>query len=146
MELRNPDNDKGKTLKIIKEQQYIKCMLEDCEQTLSTYEGPGSNILCRLHQLECVQYGGMGKPDRPWTFYRTMECSKCGYNPTEDTQFDEIEDEYHRLMVMRAIMHGDHIHLKSQGGSNTADNIQTLCVKCHMIKTYRDKDFLGAKQ
>ena len=111
MELRDSGKDKGKSTRICKEQQHIKCMLEDCTNTLSTFEDPGSNILYRIHQL-----------------------------------FDEIDDEYHRLMVMRAIMHGDHIHLKSQGGSNTADNIQTLCVKCHMIKTYRDKDFLGARQ
>lgn len=146
MELRDSNKDKGKSLKIIKEQQHIKCMLEDCDKTLSTYEGPGSNILCRLHQLECVQYGGMGKPERPWTFYRTMECLKCGYNPTEDPQFDDIEDEYHRLRCMRFVMHGDHIQLKSQGGANTKKNIQTLCARCHMIKTAKDKDYLGAKQ
>ena len=146
MAIRDFNKDKPKSDKIIREQVDKKCMLEDCENTVSIYEGPGSNVLCREHQLECVEYGGMGKPERPWTFYRTMECAKCGYNPTDDPQFEEIEDEYHRLRVMRAIMHGDHIHLKSQGGANTKDNIQTLCVKCHMIKTYKDKDYLGAKQ
>lgn len=146
MAIRDFNKDKPKSQRIIREQLNKKCMLEDCDNTVSIYEGPGSNVLCREHQLECVEYGGMGKPERPWTFYRTMECAKCGYNPTEDPQFDEIEDEFHRLRVMRAIMHGDHIHLKSQGGANTKDNIQTLCVKCHMIKTYKDKDYLGAKQ
>ena len=43
-------------------------------------------------------------------------------------------------------MHGDPYIQKAQGGANTKDNIQTLCVKCHMIKTYKDKDYLGAKQ
>tara|TARA_B100000902_G_C27321759_1_gene925130 strand:- start:3594 stop:4034 length:441 start_codon:yes stop_codon:yes gene_type:complete len=146
MAVRNPSKDKLKSNAVLKEQLEVKCMLEDCDNTLSIYDGPGSNSLCRDHQLECVEYGGMGKPERPWTFYRTMVCAKCGYNPTEDSQFEEIDDEYHRLRVMRAIMHGDHIHLKSQGGANTADNIQTLCVKCHMIKTYKEKDYLGTKQ
>ena len=146
MAIRDPKKDKLKSNSVLKEQLNKKCMLEDCDNTISIYDGPGSNVLCREHQLECVEYGGMGKPERPWTFYRTMECAKCGYNPTEDPQFEEIEDEYHRLRVMRAIMHGDHIHQKSQGGANTKDNIQTLCVKCHMIKTYKDKDYLGAKQ
>ena len=59
---------------------------------------------------------------------------------------EEIEDEYHRLRVMRAIMHGDLYNQRAQGGANTKDNIQTLCVKCHMIKTYKEKDYLGAKQ
>ena len=146
MAVRNPSKDKLKSNAVLKEQLEVKCMLEDCDNTLSIYDGPGSNSLCREHQLECVEYGGMGKPERPWTFYRTMVCAKCGYNPTEDSQFEEIEAEYHRLRVMRAIMHGDHIHLKSRGGANTADNIQTLCVKCHMIKTYKEKDYLGKKQ
>ena len=146
MAVRDPSKDKLKSNAVLKEQLEVKCMLEDCDNTLSIYDGPGSNSLCREHQLECVEYGGMGKPERPWTFYRTMVCAKCGYNPTEDSQFEEIEDEYHRLRVMRAIMHGDHIHLKSRGGANTADNIQTLCVKCHMIKTYKEKDYLGKKQ
>ncbi len=146
VKLRLREEDVEKPDKLIKEQMGMKCMLEDCDEELTTMTGPGSNILCRKHQLECVEYGGMGKPERPWTFYRTMECAKCGYNPTEDPQFDDIEDEYHRLRCMRFVMHGDHIHLKSQGGANTKDNIQTLCARCHMIKTAKDKDYLGVKQ
>ena len=146
MAIRDPKKDKLKSNAVLKEQLNKKCMLEDCDNTISIYDGPGSNTLCREHQLECVEYGGMGKPERPWTFYRTMECAKCGYNPTEDPQFEEIEDEYHRLRVMRAIMHGDHIHLKSQGGSNAKENIRSLCVLCHMAKSYIDKDYLGNKK
>ena len=43
-------------------------------------------------------------------------------------------------------MHGDHIQLKSKGGADTKDNISTLCVLCHMAKTYTQKDYLGRKQ
>ena len=146
MAIRDPKKDKLKSNAVLKEQLNKKCMLEDCDNTISIYDGPGSNTLCREHQLECVEYGGMGKPERPWTFYRTMECAKCGYNPTDDPQFEEIEDEYHRLRVMRAIMHGDHIHLKSQGGSNAKENIRSLCVLCHMAKSYIEKDYLGNKK
>ena len=92
MAVRDSSKDKLKSNAVLKEQLEVKCMLEDCDNTLSIYDGPGSNSLCREHQLECVEYGGMGKPERPWTFYRTMECAKCGYNPTEDPQFEEIED------------------------------------------------------
>ena len=147
MELRNPDNDKGKSTRICKEQQDVKCMLEDCDKTLSTFEGPGSNILCRLHQRECSEYGGMGKPGRPHTFYRGWVCTTCNYDPREDElRFGHVTDPFIRNRAMRGVMHGDHIQLKSKGGSNTADNIATSCCLCHMAKTYIEGDFLGAKQ
>jgi 5-methylcytosine-specific restriction endonuclease McrA len=46
---------------------------------------------------------------------------------------------------MRGIMHGDHLHRKSDGGADVKDNIQTLCCRCHMIKTYKEKDYLKGK-
>jgi 5-methylcytosine-specific restriction endonuclease McrA len=38
-------------------------------------------------------------------------------------------------------MHGDHIIRKSDGGADSAENIQALCLRCHAIKTIREKDF-----
>jgi 5-methylcytosine-specific restriction endonuclease McrA len=43
---------------------------------------------------------------------------------------------------MRGVMHGDHIIRKSDGGADTAENINSLCCRCHMIKTYKEKDYL----
>ena len=146
--LRDPYNDKPKSNALYLKQTRITktCMLEDCDEHLSVFEGPGSNILCRRHQMECVEYGGMGKPERPHTFYRGWVCSCCGYDPREDDlRFGHITDEYHKIRAMRGVMHGDHIKLKSQGGSNAKENIQTLCVLCHMAKTYSEKDYLGAR-
>ena len=146
-QFRDPRKDKLKSLAVLKEQDRrgTTCMLEDCSNPISVYDGPGSNILCREHQLECVDYeGGMGKPERPHTFYRGWECNTCGYDPRKDPAILEIEDPYHQLRVARGIMHGDHIVLKSRGGKDTAENINTLCCRCHMIKTYKDQDYLGA--
>ena len=146
--LRDPRNDKLKSNAILKEQHRAAptCMLEDCCNTLSIYDGPGSNILCREHQLECSEYGGMGKPERPHTFYRGWECTNCGYDPRNDeVRFGHVEDPFIRNRAMRGVMHGDHIHLKSQGGKDTQDNINTLCVLCHMAKTYIEGDFMGKK-
>ena len=145
---RDPNKDKMKSPAVLKEQyrRTTVCMLEDCDNPISIFDGPGGNILCREHQLECVEYGGMGKPTRPHTFYRGWECNTCGYDPREDPSIQEIEDPYHQVRVARGVMHGDHIHLKSKGGSNTADNINTLCCRCHMIKSYKEKDYLGNKQ
>ena len=144
--LRDPNKDKAKsTAQYLKETRVTAiCMLEDCNNPLSTFEGPGSKILCREHQIECSEYGGMGKPERPHTFYRNWECNTCGYDPRKDElRFGHIEDPFIRNRAMRGVMHGDHIHLKSQGGKDTEDNIDTLCVLCHMAKTYIEGDFIA---
>lgn len=146
--LRNPDLDKLKSSAVLKEQYRTArtCKLEDCNNPISLYNGPGSNILCREHQLECVEYGGMGKPSRPHTFYRNWECTKCGYDPREDElRFGDVEDPFVQNRAMRGVMHGDHIILKSNQGPDTAENINTLCCLCHAAKTYIEGDFLGAK-
>jgi hypothetical protein len=142
--LRDPGKDKLKSQSTLKEQykRLCKCRLEDCNNDLTIFDGPGSDSLCREHQLEQVEYGGMGKADRPHTFYRGWVCECCGYDPRTDKQFDDIEDPYHKLRCMRGVMHGDHLHRKSDGGADTAENIQTLCCRCHMIKTYKEKDYL----
>lgn len=146
--LRDPGKDKLKSNFVLKEQtnKNLRCMLEDCDSPLSIYDGPGSNSLCREHQLCCVDYGGMGKPDRPHTFYRNWVCEDCGYDPRKDSSFDDIEDPYHKLACMRATLEGDHGDLKSTGGADTAENITTRCCRCHRIKTMKNKDYLGARQ
>lgn len=144
--LRDPKKDKLKSQAVLREQHYNNqvCMLEDCNNSISMFDGPGSNTLCRDHQLLCVEYGGMGKADRPHTFYRAWVCNCCGYDPREDTvRFGHVENEYDKIRAMRGVMHGDHIKLKSQGGSDAEANINTLCVLCHMAKTYTEKDYLG---
>jgi hypothetical protein len=146
--LLDKDNRKMKSPGVLREQynRGAKCMLEDCDNDLSIFDGPGGNILCEEHQLECVEYGGMGKPERPHTFYRGWECNTCGYDPREDPEIISIEDPYHQVRVARGVMHGDHIKLKSHGGSDTEDNINTLCCRCHMIKSYKEKDYLGNRK
>jgi len=149
VKLRDPNKDERKSIAVLKEQHRKNktCMLVDCVNPISVFEGPGSDSLCREHQLECVEYGGMGKSERPHTFYRNWDCAKCGYDPRlDELRFGHIEDEYHKLRAMRGVMHGDHIHLKSHGGADAKGNIQTLCVLCHMAKTYGEKDYLGTKK
>ena len=145
--LRDPSKDKLKSTSILKEQYRTacKCNLEDCSNELTIFDGPGSDSYCREHQLQLAEYGGMGKADRPHTFYRGWVCECCGYDPRVDTAFDDIEDPFHKLRCMRGVMHGDHLERKSDGGKDIAQNIQTLCCRCHMIKTYKEKDYLVGK-
>lgn len=146
--LRDPALDKPKSFSVQKAifANQLICKLDGCNSLISTFDGPGSNCLCREHQLQCVEYGGQGKPDRPHTFFKGWVCECCAYDPREDSQILEIEDPFHQLLVMRGVMHGDHKELKSHGGSDSAENIQTLCCRCHMIKTYKEKDYLGRKR
>ena len=146
--LRDPNKDLLKSGSVLKTQvrNNIVCKLIDCNEAVSIYDGPGSNCLCRNHQLQTVEYGGQGKPERPHTFYKSWICECCGYDPREDATILEIEDPFDQLRVMRGVMHGDHIELKSKGGNDSAENIQTLCCRCHMIKTYKEKDYLGKRR
>jgi hypothetical protein len=142
--LRTPDQDKHKNFRLLTAQLRTTpvCKLEDCCNPLSDYEGPGSDSLCREHQLEQVEYGGMGKASRPHTFYRAWVCTKCKYDARLDPEILEIEDPWDQLVVMRGVMHGDHLIRKSDGGKDTKENINALCCRCHMIKTYKEKDYL----
>ena len=95
----------------------------------------GSKIYCVAQniRLECSEYGGMGKPERPHTFYRGWECTNCGYDPrTDEVRFGHVEDPFIRNRAMRGVMHGDHIHLKSQGGKDTTRQYQyIMCIVSH---------------
>ena len=154
--LRDPKKDKLKSNGVLREQHFIghTCMLEDCSNVISVFDGPGSNILCRDHQLMCVEYGGMGKPERPHTFYRNWICEGCGYDPREDPDFADVEEfdgEFHRLSCMRAMMEGDHGVTQSEGRQDetivvdTKENITTRCCMCHRKKTMKNKEYLRKK-
>tara|TARA_B110000977_G_scaffold139431_1_gene176955 strand:+ start:1402 stop:1851 length:450 start_codon:yes stop_codon:yes gene_type:complete len=148
VKLRDRKDDVFKADKLMNEQKGLKCKLMDCDKDITVMTGPGSNVLCRYHQLKCAEYGGMGKLDRLHTFYREWVCVDCKYDPREDPAFDGIEDEYHKIACMRATLEGDHKELKSGGGDelHTKENIETRCCRCHRIKTMINKDYLGATQ
>jgi 5-methylcytosine-specific restriction endonuclease McrA len=143
--LRDPNLDKFKSPAVLKEQQSknLKCKLLDCNNLLSMYEGPGSDSLCRDHQLMCLAYGGFGNPAEPHTFFRDWVCSNplCQYDPRNDPAFNVIEELYLKLTAMRYQMHGDHIIPRALGGTDAKENIQVLCKKCHDIKSFKNGDF-----
>lgn len=141
--IRNPDHDKMKSQTALKEQFALqsKCKLEDCNNDLTIYEGPGSDSYCRSCQLKLSEYGGFGRADRPYTFYRNWVCVKCNYDVRLDPEIVSIEDPFLQLQVMRSVMEGDHIVRKSDGGSDTAENINSLCCRCHRVKTAKEQDF-----
>jgi hypothetical protein len=150
--LRLPTHDKRKSASAIKDQieKDLRCCLDDCNKPLTMMDGPGKYKLCRDHQLQQREYGGMGRIDRPWSFSREWCCAWCGYSPKDDPWFDNPpipwDDEIHKNRAMRSTLIGDHgEHRKTDGGGHGKDNVQTLCATCDRKKTNLYKDYQRSK-
>lgn len=144
--LRNPSFDKFKSPCEIKKALAGFCKAPDCKSTLTLFKGPGDRHLCRIHQIQQREYGGLGRIDRPWTFSREWACAWCGYSPKEDEWFDNtpipFDNEVHKNRAMRSMLVGDHSEDRNvDGGSHGKDNVQTLCQNCNSKKTVLYKDY-----
>jgi hypothetical protein len=118
------------------------CTIPGCNKPLTHMEGPGSGVLCRTHQTNLREYGGMGRIDRPHTFHRSWVCSECGYDSLADPRLADIEDEMIKRRVARVLMHGDHHgERKADGGDDSAENVKCLCFVCHAKKTILNEDY-----
>jgi len=137
--------DKLKNIGQLKQERNLTCSIPGCGKKLTHLQGPGSQSFCRDHQLALVEYGGTGKADRPHTFHRKWICDECGKNIPEAVKkkFSNLEendpDLFNRLCRKRII--GDHIIRKADGGPDTAENIQTLCLDCDADKTIMNEDY-----
>lgn len=150
MTLRLPRDDKKKSAAVIKHQvnHRLICCLDGCDRPLSVYEGPGSDSLCRQHQIKQREYNGVGRLDRPHTFHRKWVCDHCGKNVLEEvrTKYPELEEsdpiKFNRLCRNRII--GDHIVRQADGGDDSESNLQSLCLDCNSDKTILNEDFRKA--
>ena len=144
---RDPDKDGFKSLTLLREEFDAKktCELDGCCNPLTNRLGPNWKHLCREHQLEQTQYGGMGTFARPWTFFRGWVCSCCGYDPRTDKRFDNVEFDstMHKLRTMRSMIVGAHIIRRADGGRDTADNVRGLCKLCDSFLTGLHNDHLA---
>jgi len=120
-----------------------KCKIPNCEEDITIFEGPGSELLCRSHQLMCKEYGEdcFGNPAEPHTFFRGWECEICGYDPRKDPRFDSIEDPFKKVTAMKTVMHGDHIIPRALGGTDEKENIRKICILCHVVKSVKENDY-----
>jgi hypothetical protein len=146
---RSPGDDKKKSQSIIKRQvrNRLICCLEDCDSLLTIYEGPGSNSLCRKHQLDQIEYNGYGRYDRPHTFYRSDVCDCCGQNINDDPRWEKAQTFFSKILteeqkheVKRRYNHGDHDYRKADGGNDSAENTNAFCSFCHWVKTVINND------
>jgi hypothetical protein len=152
MTIRGPEDDKRKNANQLKHQieNKLTCTLEWCDRPLTMFRGPGDKRLCREHQLQQREYGGLGRYDRPHSFSREWTCSWCGYSPKDDPWFDNPplpwDNEAHKIRAQRSMLIGDHGEIrKADGGSDDKDNVQTLCRNCDAKKTVLHKDYQRSK-
>jgi len=143
-------DDERKSPAIIKRQLKYKlvCCIDGCGKPISQMTGPGSDRLCRDHQVNQREYGGVGRMDRPHTFHRKWVCDHCGKDVSEEVRkkFPEMEEQdpvtFNRLCRNRII--GDHIIRQADGGDNSKENLQSLCLDCNSDKTILNEDYKRA--
>jgi hypothetical protein len=144
---RKPSDDQLKSLAAIRRQYEaeLTCQIPGCGKPVSNMTGPGSDRLCREHQLMQREYGGPGRLDRPHTFHRKWVCAHCGKDVSAEVaaKYPGLEDKdpkiFNRLCRNRII--ADHIVRKADGGDDSAENIQSLCLDCNSDKTILNEDF-----
>lgn len=138
--MRNFIWDKPKSLAQIRKELGKGCSI--CRKPLTNMKGPGSNKLCREHQLSEVRYGGYGKLSRPHTFHRSDICQCCGQNVNEDPRWEKSQlffgislSEEQKNEIKRRYNHGDHDFRKADGGDDSKENTNAFCSFCHWVKT-----------
>lgn len=144
---RKPEDDKLKSLTIIRRQHEsgVTCSIPGCGNLISNMTGPGSDRLCREHQIQQREYGGPGRIDRPHTFHRKWVCDHCGKDVSAElrTKYPGLEEGnpklFNRLCRNRII--ADHIVRKADGGDDSKKNVQSLCLDCNSDKTILNEDW-----
>lgn len=111
-----------------------KCKIPGCENPYSEYHGVGRS-LCQYHQGLLREYGGFARMDRPWTFHKKERCEKCGHNPLDNPLVAKIKNELLRNRVRWSLLIVDHKIARKDGGTDTEENTQTLCLSCNYVKT-----------
>lgn len=146
---RNPDRDIE--YQTISEMRATKqCVLDGCTSPLTHFQGPGSMQLCRKHQLCMREYGGPGRLDRPYTFWKKDSCESCGRTPSQDNPKIAQMKEPMRTIVGRMMLQVDHKKAgrkdkrnRQATGVNNPKNLLTLCAECHQLKTYKNSDHIS---
>jgi len=143
--MRDYTKDIPKTPVMVKRDFGKTCTLEGCQLPVTHLQGPGEQSLCRDHQINQREYGGLGRLDRPWTFHRGWECDECGRNMLDEVRkkYPELEEENEEMFyrVARNRIIGDHQQRKAHGGDHSKDNIRSLCIECNADKTIINEDY-----
>jgi len=144
-EMREFKYDRPKSLAQIRKELGKGCVI--CDKPLTNMQGPGSNRLCREHQLEEISYGGYGKLSKPHTFHRNDTCQCCGQDINNDPRWELAQEffgvvltEEQQNEVKRRYNHGDHNFRRADGGDDSKENTNAFCSFCHWVKTVIHND------
>jgi hypothetical protein len=144
---RDPSKDRLKSQSVLKAQirSNQTCCMDGCNNPLTMFDGPGSDILCREDQLKLVEYGGTGKISRLHTLHRKWICDDCGVDVSEQVRikYPNMEQDnpvlFNRLCRNRII--GDHQIRRADGGDDSEENIKSFCLNCNSDKTIINEDW-----
>jgi hypothetical protein len=126
----------------------LTCTVDGCNKPLTHKTGIGQDLLCKEHQKNLREFGGTGRIDRPHTHHRKWVCAICNRNIQREVRdkYPNLEETdpalFSRLCRNRII--GDHIIRKADGGRDTEENIQSLCLDCNSDKTILAEDYKRA--
>ena len=138
MTLRDPNLDLLKEGVALRNARKTRCSAGGCENFLTAYQGPGSEHLCRDHQKNLAEYGGLATTKKVYSHQRKTHCEHCGYTPLTDTRVQDVADLKVRNRLCRTLLTVDHIDGNHE--NNNDENLQTLCTVCHAIKTVINGD------
>jgi len=144
---RDPGKDKLKSQGVLKAQirSNQTCCMDGCNNPLTMFEGPGSDVLCRDDQLKLIEYGGPGKLNRLHTLHRKWICDDCGVDVSKalSLRYPNLEQDnpklFNRLCRNRII--GDHQIRQADGGDDSEENIKSYCLNCNADKTIINEDW-----
>ena len=143
MTLRDPNVDLLKEGVALRTARKSRCSIDGCENFLTAYQGPGSEHLCRDHQKNLSEYGGLATTKKLYSHQRKTHCEHCGYSPLTDIRVQQVEDLKIRNRLIRTLLTVDHIDGNHMNDDD--DNLQTLCLDCHAIKTVLNEDTMTPK-
>ena len=121
-----------------------RCNLPWCNNPRTKYKGVGST-LCEEHQGKMREYGGPGRMDRKWTFNKKEYCEMCGMKPEEHAMVKKISNPLVKRRTALSLLIVDHINTQRDGGCDSPENVQTLCVTCNFVKTMLSGDTVPRK-
>lgn len=120
------------------------CEVDGCSIILSPYRGPGSDTLCRDHQMHLHEYGGFSKANKPYSIGKTSVCEDCGMDAAEHPSIAAIEDPIMKNRAIRMVITTDHVD--GNHSNNSLDNLSHICNICHNVKTIVSGDYLTSAE